>query len=89
MPHPGLLVVDSPLVVYRQADDPDFDPEDKGFSIDVKDAFYRNLSAAVGIQVVVCENDGPPADLNANIIYFTGTSEGRCGFIPRVGIGGQ
>lgn len=89
MPHPGLLVVDSPLVVYRQADDPDFDPEEKGFSTDVKEAFYRSLSAAEGIQVIVCENDDPPADLSANIIHFTGTNEGRYGFIPIVGMGSQ
>jgi len=85
MPHPGLLIVDSPLVVYRQADDPNSDPEDEGFSTDVKEAFYRSLSAAVGIQVIVCENDDPPADLSANIIHFTKTNEGRYGFIPMVG----
>jgi hypothetical protein len=84
MPHPGFLVVDSPLVVYRQADGPDFDPQDKGFSTDVKEAFYRSLSTAVGIQVIICENDDPPADLNANIIPFTRTNEGRYGFIPRI-----
>ena len=89
MPHPGLLIVDSPLVVYRQADDPNFDPEDKDFSTDVKEAFYKSLSAAIGIQVIICENDDPPADLNANIIHFTGTNEGRYGFIPRFGIGSQ
>lgn len=89
MPHPGLLVVDSPLVVYRQADDPNSDPGDEGFSTDVKEAFYRSLSAAVGIQVIICENDDPPADLSANIIHFTKTNEGRYGFIPRGGEGSQ
>ncbi len=89
MPHPGLLIVDSPLVVYRQANDPNSDPEDKDFSTDVKEAFYRSLSDAVGIQVIVCENDDPPADLRANIIHFTKTNEGRYGFIPRVGEGSQ
>jgi hypothetical protein len=84
MPHPGLLVVDSPLVVYRQADDQNSDPEEESFSTDVKEAFYRSLSAAVGIQVIICENDDPPADLSANIIHFTGTNEGRYGFIPKV-----
>ena len=83
MPHPGLLVVDSPLVVYSQADDEDLDPAERGFSTDVKEAFYRSLSDAVGIQVIICENDDPPVDLSANIIHFTGTNEGRYGFIPR------
>lgn len=89
MPHPGLLVVDSPLVVYRQADDPDFDPKDEGFSTDVKGAFYRSLSNAEGIQVIIFENDDPPADLRANIVYFTKTNQGRYGFIPRVDVGNQ
>ena len=84
MPHPGLLIVDSPLVVYRQANDPNSDPEDKRFSIDVKEAFYRSLSSAEDIQVIICENDEPPADLNANIIHFTKSNEGRYGFIPRI-----
>jgi hypothetical protein len=80
--------VDSPLVVYRQAC-LDFDPIDKDFSTDVKGAFYRSLSASVGIQVIICENDDPPADLKANIIHFMKTNEGRYGFIPNVGIGSQ
>ena len=87
MPHPGLLVVDSPLVVYRQAVDPD--PKDEGFPTDVKEAFYRSLSVAEGIQVIVCENDDPPADLSANVIHFTRTNEGRYGFIPKGGEGSQ
>ena len=86
MPHPGLLIVDSPLVVYRQADP---DPADKDFPTDVKEAFYRSLSTAKDIQVIVCENDEPPADINANVIHFTRTNEGRNGFIPRVKEGDQ
>lgn len=89
MPHPGFLVVDSPLVVYRQAEDPDFDPREKDFSTDVKEAFYRSLSVAEGIQVIVCENDDPPADLRANIVHFTKTNQERYGFIPRVDVGNQ
>lgn len=89
MPHPGLLVVDSPLVVYRQADDSDSDPEDNDFSTDVKEAFYKSLSSAEGIQVIICENDDPPADISANVIHFTKTNEGRYGFIPRGEEGSQ
>ena len=83
-PHPGFLVVDSPLVVYSQPDDPDFDPKDKGFSTDVKEAFYKSLSKSKDLQVVICENDHPPAGLDANVIHFTKTNEGRYGFIPMV-----
>ncbi len=81
MPHPGFAVIDSPLVVYRE---PDITEE--GFPLGVKDAFYTSLAHAVGeSQVIVLENDGPTDDvhIDAAITRFTGTNEGRFGFIPR------
>lgn len=82
LPHSGVVVIDSPLVVYRQ---PDADEE--SFSSDVKLAFYYDLSQSfLDSQVIIIENDAPPDDLvstnSANIIQFTGTSQGRYGFIP-------
>jgi hypothetical protein len=80
MPHPRMVVIDSPLVVYREPD-----PDEKGFSPEVKDAFYRSLTKSFGNQqVVIFENDDPPADVMAaaTIIKFTGTESGRYGFIP-------
>lgn len=80
LPHPGLAVIDSPLVVYRQPD-----PDEKGFSPNVKEAFFRALATGSnGAQVVVFENEDPPRDLDtiANIIRFSGTTHGRWGFLP-------
>ncbi len=80
LPHPGLVVIDSPLVVYREPD------TDEGeFSRDVKDAFYRSIADEFSnAQVIIFENEDPPSDLDSaiNVIRFTGSNHGRMGFIP-------
>lgn len=81
MPHPGFVLIDSPLVVYREPD-----TDEGGFSYDVKDAFYRSIAEYFrASQVIIFENEDPPSDLgaDANIIRFTGASHGRQGFIPK------
>lgn len=81
MPHPGFVLIDSPLVVYREPD-----TDESGFSHDVKDAFYRSIAEDFrASQVIIFENEDPPSDLgtDANIIRFTGVSHGRQGFIPK------
>jgi len=81
MPHPGFVLVDSPLVVYREPD-----TDEGGFSHDVKDAFYRSIAGGFQTsQVIVFENEDPPVDLgdDVNAIRFTGASHGRHGFIPK------
>lgn len=80
-PHPGFVLIDSPLVVYREPD-----TDEGGFSLDVKDAFYRSIAEEFrASQVIIFENEDPPSDLgaDANIIRFTGASHGRQGFIPK------
>ena len=80
-PHPGFALIDSPLVVYREPD-----TDEGGFSLDVKDAFYRSIAEEFrASQVIIFENEDPPSDLgaDANIIRFTGASHGRQGFIPK------
>jgi hypothetical protein len=79
-PFTGFVLTDSPLVVYQEPD-----PEEKGFPLAVKDAFYRSLAQNFSdSQVIVFENDGPPDDVafSANTIHFTGSADGRRGFIP-------
>lgn len=79
LPHPGNVVIDSPLVVYKEPDkDESLDPE-------VKDLFYREIAVAFSSsQVIIFENDDPPMDVSniATVIRFTGTDHGRRGFIP-------
>lgn len=80
LPHPLCVILDSPLVVYREPDD------DEGeFSTEVKDLFYRTLARSdVAVQIIILENDAPPNDVEseATVIKFTGTNTGRRGFIP-------
>lgn len=79
-PHPGLVLIDSPLVVYREPD-----PGEGSFSRDVKDSFYKSVAEDFSqTQVIIFENEDPPAEIaaSANVIKFTGAQRGRTGFIP-------
>lgn len=79
-PHPGLVLIDSPLVVYREPD-----ADEGSFSRDVKDSFYKSVAEDFShTQVIIFENEDPPAEIaaSANVIKFTGAEHGRPGFIP-------
>lgn len=79
-PFPGIVLIDSPLVVYREPDN-----DEGSFPHDVKDQFYRAVAAGFSEeQVIILENDDPPEVVrtSANVVTFTGTNHGRRGFIP-------
>jgi len=81
-PHPGFVVLDSPLVTYKRRD------VEQGEAIpdDVKSAFFSMLSdISPDTQIIVLENEDPPADVQARINYqhFSHSREvGRYGFFP-------
>lgn len=82
LPHPGFVVMDSPLVVYREPD-----ASDPTMPADVKRAFFQDLATTFSVrQAIVLENEEPPEDLaeieQITRIRFTGTTTGRAGFIP-------
>jgi len=81
-PHPGFVLIDSPLVVYRE-------PDPNGVTLDasVKSAFFADLASSfLAEQVILLENDEPPNEVlasgNVNMVRFTKRNEGRYGFIP-------
>jgi hypothetical protein len=81
LPHPGLVVLDSPLVTYKRRDTAPGEeiPED------VTTAFYEALSRlSAESQVIVLENNDPPAELQQKIPYthFSRSTIGRYGFFP-------
>jgi hypothetical protein len=82
LPHPGFVVLDSPLVTYQKPDDR---PEDL-LSNDVKDAFFRSLSIwPSDQQVIILENEEPPEDVKTKLKYlhFSGTKDvNRYGLFP-------
>lgn len=84
LPHPSLVVLDSPLVAYKE---PDSD-EARGLEeANVKESFFESLSDGyVGGQVIVFENEAPPSDLQgrATLHYFTKSPSGRYGFFPEL-----
>jgi hypothetical protein len=78
LPHPGFVLLDSPLVTYREPD------EHMGEG--VKFAFYRTLAAGLGAaQVIILENEEPPEEIKQSI-SFTGFTKnhtvGRYGLFP-------
>lgn len=95
LPHPGFVVLDSPLTTYRRrggAPAPDMDPDaggrDGDAPEDMQRAFFEHLSQSageLGEQIVLFENKEPPAEVLARVRYeqFTGIlGTGRAGFIP-------
>lgn len=91
LPHPGFVVLDSPLVTYRkpihykrhgalEAD------ERQLAETSLDDAFYRHLASLGDIgQVYVIENNDPPAAAvaGAKVHVFSGeTGSGRQGLFP-------
>lgn len=81
-PHPGFVVLDSPLVTYKRRDTV---PGDEVVPDDVVTAFYTGLaSLPADKQVIVLENNDPPEDLHDKLHYlhFSRSSIGRYGFFP-------
>ncbi|MFJ3697234.1 hypothetical protein ACIPW9_24290 [Streptomyces sp. NPDC090052] len=81
--HPGFVILDSPLVTYRQPGVRRTDDEDLPDS--VIDYFYRDLFRRFTGQAVVVENGDPPADIvqQAQVYMFSrDPHDHRFGFFP-------
>ncbi|MGW3638567.1 hypothetical protein [Streptomyces sp. NPDC005143] len=81
MPHLGFVVLDSPVVTFRQPEDND---DDVVLPADVVEHFYRDLASNFPCQVVVIENKTPPTDINdyARVYPFRVDGSRRPGFFP-------
>lgn len=82
LPHPGFVVLDSPLLAYWK---PEGDDDDLR-GTDLKEMFYRYL---LGLnkdnQVIIIENEHPPQFVaeEGNVIVFSkNPHQGRYGFFP-------
>lgn len=82
LPHPGVVMIDSPLNPFKGADAAD---EDR-VNTEVQEAFYADLAAdRSGDQFIVFENTEPPAHLRDKMQYthFSGNAANpRAGFFP-------
>lgn len=84
-PHPGFIVLDSPLLAYREPDGEGTEDDLRG--TDLKEHFYAYLAAqGSDRQTIIVENDDPPQDIQKRpqVTMFTGNSNtGRFGlFLP-------
>jgi DNA repair ATPase RecN len=88
-PHPGFVMLDSPLLSYREPEG----PADDLRGVDLNTHFYRYLDGfKANRQVVVVENTDPPDDVRTSTqaIVFTGVpGKGRFGLFPTEGRGGN
>lgn len=82
LPHPGVVVIDSPLNPFKGADQ---DSAER-VNTEVQEAFYANLAAdKSGDQIIVFENTEPPAELRSQMQYthLSGNAaKPRAGFFP-------
>ncbi|MCG3193037.1 MAG: hypothetical protein DIJKHBIC_02286 [Thermoanaerobaculia bacterium] len=80
--HPGFVVLDSPLLAYREPEG----AEDDLRGTDLKDQFYAYLAAlADDRQVLIVENSNPPTAIEARhqVTFFSANPHsGRYGFFP-------
>jgi hypothetical protein len=80
MPHPGFVILDSPLIAYKEPM-----PDDEGISAsDLKPRFYEHLEKFAGSQqVFVIDNTDPPPEYAAKGTHFTANEKaGRYGLFP-------
>lgn len=81
-PHPGFVVLDSPLLSYREPENADDDLS----GTDLNNAFYSYLSRLpTDRQVIIVENTDPPANVQSSpqSVKFTGLKgTGRFGYFP-------
>jgi hypothetical protein len=78
MPHPGFVILDSPLIAYKEPS-----IMDEGIAgTDLKQRFYEHLQAFAGEQqIFVVDNTDPPDEFLAKATHFTRNEK-----IPRYGL---
>lgn len=92
LPHPGFVVIDSPLTSYKKRGT-GVRGADTAVSQGVEAAFWESLtSISSDVQVVIVENKEPPSDVASSVHYewFAGDEAGpgdRVGFIPESAAG--
>lgn len=81
LPHPGFIILDSPLLAYRE---PDSDNEAL-VSNGVDEKFYEYLKNLSDRQVIIIENNDPPENIinQPFTIYFSKSATGRYGLFPK------
>ncbi|OFU58317.1 hypothetical protein HMPREF3120_00445 [Corynebacterium sp. HMSC11D10] len=80
LPHPGFVILDSPILAYRPPDTTNRDAKEP--PSEMIDGFYHDIQTSFGCQIIVLENISPISPLNdaSRSIRFTkNPSMGRYG----------
>jgi hypothetical protein len=84
-PHPGFVILDSPLLAYRAPEG----PEDDLTGTDLQEKFYEYLGGLPqDRQVIIVENNDPPADIRSqpqSTMFSKNPHSGRYGLFPMKG----
>ncbi|WP_088049276.1 AAA family ATPase [Virgibacillus dakarensis] len=79
-PHPGFVVLDSPLTTYRGK------KSDEDINEDIQQAFFKDVSSLGNeMQIIILDNKEPNKDVKKKINYEEFTKDvtsGRYGFFP-------
>lgn len=83
LPHPGFVVLDSPLLAYYEAEG---DEEKRLQGTDLKNRFYEYLIQHHGneSQVIIIENQHPPVEVEGDLamtVFTKNPDEGRYGLL--------
>ncbi|MES3082306.1 hypothetical protein [Sphingomonas faeni] len=84
-PHPGFIVIDSPLTSYKRGRDVKLND---GVDLGLEDGFWSSMpNTSADLQVIIIENKEPPAAVQTGTHYewFSGadaTDRDRAGFVP-------
>ncbi len=85
-PHPGIVVLDSPLLAYREPEG----SEDDLTGTDLQERFYAYLQElAVDTQVIIVENTDPPEVIrnhHQSVMFGKNPYHGRYGLFPNKSI---
>ncbi|MFD8394790.1 hypothetical protein ACFV2N_37785 [Streptomyces sp. NPDC059680] len=76
LPHPGFVVLDSPVLIYREPHE-----QDVQLTHNVVEHFYEGLLSDFPNQVIVVENGDPPPDFgeHATVYAFSTAGSNRAG----------
>jgi hypothetical protein len=85
LPHPGFVVLDSPLVTYRPPEDGGPTSSDDVLDASVAARFYADVQQNFDGQIVIMENTDPPNGLDTKSVdvpFTKNAYHGRYGFFP-------
>jgi hypothetical protein len=84
-PHPGFVVLDSPLVTYKPPKEGERSDDDEVLDAGIVPRFYADIERRFGGQIIIMENIDPPEGLrgeSVDIPFTKNVDYGRYGFFP-------